>query len=172
MDSNIVLNALTEEDARLLDERLFSKDSVGEYQWFGFRTHGRRIRRYQEDGLIGERDGEFGIRKSGELVGVIDWRRISWGPKETSWCWELGITLLATHRGSGIGSTSLNKMAAYLFANTPANRVQASTDISNIAARRALEKADFRWEGIVRGAQWRRGEWHDVVLYAVLRSDP
>ena len=37
---------------------------------------------------------------------------------------------------------------------------------------RALEKAGFTREGVLRGAQFRRGEWHDLVSYARLRNDP
>jgi RimJ/RimL family protein N-acetyltransferase len=52
------------------------------------------------------------------------------------------------------------------------NRVEASTDIENAAEARALEKAGFRREGVVRGAQFRAGAYHDLVLFGKLRSDP
>ena len=62
-------------------------------------------------------------------------------------------------------------MAAYLFETTDANRVEASTDVENLAEQRALEKAAFVREGINRGAQWRAGAHHDLVLYSKLRGD-
>jgi aminoglycoside 6'-N-acetyltransferase len=34
-----------------------------------------------------------------------------------------------------------------------------------------LERAGFLREGIVRGAQYRGGSWHDLVLYARVRAD-
>ena len=63
-------------------------------------------------------------------------------------------------------------IAEYLFANTGANRVEGSTDIENIASQRALEKAGFSREGVNRGAQFRAGTFHELVLYSRLRSDP
>ena len=36
---------------------------------------------------------------------------------------------------------------------------------------RALERAGYHREGVLRGAQWRAGAWHDLVLYARLRGD-
>lgn len=52
------------------------------------------------------------------------------------------------------------------------NRIQASTDVTNVAEQRALEKAGFTREGVLRGAQFRDGSWHDLFLYSLLRSDP
>jgi hypothetical protein len=62
-------------------------------------------------------------------------------------------------------------LAGQLLAGPGANRVEADTDIGNLSEQRALERAGFTREGLVRGAQWRRGQWHDRVLYSLLRSD-
>ena len=50
-------------------------------------------------------------------------------------------------------------------------RVEASTDITNLAEQRALEKAGFTREGVLRKAQWRAGDWHDLVVYSLLRGE-
>ena len=44
-------------------------------------------------------------------------------------------------------------------------------DVENVAEQRALERAGFTREGVLRGAQHRRGRWRDLVLYARLRDD-
>ncbi len=59
----------------------------------------------------------------------------------------------------------------YLFAHTQANRIQASTEITNVGEQRALEKAGFTREGVLRGAGFRDGQWRDGVLYSVLRDE-
>jgi RimJ/RimL family protein N-acetyltransferase len=51
------------------------------------------------------------------------------------------------------------------------NRVEAETEITNIAEQRALEKAGFTREGVRRGAIFRQGQWHDDVLYSLLRHE-
>jgi RimJ/RimL family protein N-acetyltransferase len=58
------------------------------------------------------------------------------------------------------------------FRHTTVNRVEAHTDVENVAEQRALEAAGFQREGVTRGAQWRDGTYHDGILYAVLRADP
>jgi len=43
---------------------------------------------------------------------------------------------------------------------------------ANIAEQRALEKAGFTREGVMRGIGWRGGSWRDGVMYSLLRTDP
>lgn len=52
-------------------------------------------------------------------------------------------------------------VAQYLFDRFSVHRVEAGTDVDNIAEQRALQRAGFRREGVARGAQWRAGGWHD-----------
>jgi RimJ/RimL family protein N-acetyltransferase len=58
-------------------------------------------------------------------------------------------------------------LADYLFETTETNRVEASTDVENVAQQRALEKAGFVREGVQRGAQFRAGAQHDPVNTAL-----
>jgi RimJ/RimL family protein N-acetyltransferase len=51
------------------------------------------------------------------------------------------------------------------------NRVEASCDVENTASQRALQKAGFRREGIARGAQFRAGAYHDLLLFGWVRGD-
>lgn len=59
----------------------------------------------------------------------------------------------------------------YLFAHTTVYRIEASTEVGNIAEQRTLEKAGFTREGVMRGIGWRDGAWRDDVLYSILRTD-
>ena len=63
-------------------------------------------------------------------------------------------------------------LAEYLLAGFPVHRIEATTDVDNVVEQRALVGAGFVREGVLRGAQWRRGAWHDLVSYSRLRSDP
>jgi RimJ/RimL family protein N-acetyltransferase len=59
----------------------------------------------------------------------------------------------------------------YLFGHTRVNRVEAITEITNVGGQRALEKAGFTREGVLRGTTFRQGRWHDQVIYSVLRDE-
>lgn len=107
----------------------------------------------------------------GTPIGSVSWHGVSYGPNVRSRAWNIGITIVPEHRGRGHGTAAQRRLADHLFATTEANRVEASTDTRNAAEQRALERAGFRREGVVRGAQYRAGAWHDLVLYARLRDD-
>ena len=74
-------------------------------------------------------------------------------------------------RGHGVGTEAQRQLVDLFFLHTTVNRVEAHTDVENLAEQRALEKAGFRQEGVVRGAQWREGTYHDGFLYSMLRAD-
>ncbi|MEO6713505.1 MAG: GNAT family protein, partial [Mycobacteriales bacterium] len=59
----------------------------------------------------------------------------------------------------------------HLFATTDVFRIEASTDVENVAEQRSLERAGFTREGVLRRAQFRSGAYHDIVLYSRLRTD-
>ena len=109
--------------------------------------------------------------EDGTPIGDVGWIAVFYGPNVRSVAWKIGITILPGFRGQGFGSLAQRMLADHLFATTPCNRVEADTDVENIAEQRALERAGFRREGVLRGAQHRQGRWHDLVLYARLRDD-
>jgi len=110
-------------------------------------------------------------RLNSEPVGTVQWRAVHYGPPGESRAWNIGIELRPTARGQGLGTEAQVLLAEWLFAATDTNRVEAQTDVENIAEQRSLEKAGFVREGITRGCQFRAGAFHDLVMYSRLRSD-
>ena len=85
---------------------------------------------------------------------------------------ELGIALFATgSRGRGFGTEAVRLLAAHLFREFGAERVQASTDVANGAMRRVLEKLGFVEEGVMRGFMPAEEGRADYVLYGVTKSE-
>lgn len=107
----------------------------------------------------------------GTPIGSLSWIGSRYGPNLRSMAWKIGITLVPAHRGRGYGALAQTMLADHLFATTASNRVEADTDVDNIAEQRALERAGFTREGVLRGAQYRDGGWHDLVLYSKVRTD-
>jgi RimJ/RimL family protein N-acetyltransferase len=124
--------------------------------------------------LRGDTRGELLIERRADrkVVGTISYHRVSYGPNPKSAAWMIGIDLIPEGRGQGLGTEAQRLLADWLFETTEANRIEASTDVENVAEARSLEKAGFRREGVTRGAQFRAGAYHDLVLFARLRSDP
>ena len=104
-------------------------------------------------------------------IGTVQWHPVQHGPTAGSLALNIGVSLQPAARGQGHGARAQRQLAEYLLARFPVHRVEASTDVENLAEQRALERAGFRREGLLRGAQWRGGSWHDLVLYARLAGD-
>jgi RimJ/RimL family protein N-acetyltransferase len=104
-------------------------------------------------------------------IGTVSWRPVFYGPNLGSKAMEIGISLLPSAQGRGHGARAQRMVVRYLFSTTSVHRVQASTDVDNTAEQKALERAGFVREGVLRGAQWRQGAFHDLVSYGVLRDD-
>ncbi len=167
----ILLRVPTVDDVALLDSWETSVESKGEFNDFG--QPPKSMRETAEKGtFIADDHGKLLIERLGDgaPIGTIDWRPSIYGPPPESRAWAVGISLAPEARGSGYGGEALRLVARYLFATTTANRVEGSTDIENVASQRALEKAGFVREGVARGAQWRRGAYHDLVLYGLVRT--
>ncbi len=111
------------------------------------------------------------VDEGGDVAGDVSWHWRGWGPNAGSRCPMIGIWLRPGHRGRGLGRLAQRRVVELFFTHTRANRVEAHTDVENVAEQRALEAAGFTREGVTRGAQWREGDYHDGILYAVLRTD-
>ncbi|HZJ51411.1 MAG TPA: GNAT family protein, partial [Actinomycetota bacterium] len=85
---------------------------------------------------------------------------------------EIGIGLYhASVRGRGVGTEAVALLTRHLLEQEGAERVQASTAVSNHAMRRCLEKAGFVYEGMMRDFMPGDGGRVDYRLYAVTRAD-
>lgn len=160
----VYLRDVRDDDESLLTE-LASADVEGEWNTFDDP---------EESMLDGAHygGGRLIIHLSGDVaVGIVTWIQIPYGPNRRSLAWNIGITVLPAFRGRHIGAAAQQALAAQLFATSDANRIVADTDIGNVAEQRSLERAGFTREGVARGAQWRRGAWHDRVVYSLLRTD-
>jgi RimJ/RimL family protein N-acetyltransferase len=174
MDPSVWLRPVTEADLDLIEMLYEDPDEAGVYGFFGYLNPGALRRGLAEGGLISDRNGRLSVvagdpGTAGELAGEVSWHQVPKGP--TSACWNIGIGLLVRARGRGYGTRAQRLLAEYLFAHTQLNRVEAQTETGNLAEQRALEKAGFTREGILRGACFRDGHWRDMVSYSMIRSD-
>ena len=104
----------------------------------------------------------------GSIIGTMSWHAVHYGPTVGSRAWSMGIALTPKWRGQGWGAIAQRLLSDHLLET--AHRVEASTDIDNVAEQRSLEKAGFLREGVLRAAQLRAdGLHHDLVMYARTR---
>ena len=170
--AGVRLRDATIDDADLLDSWL-TPEAKGAFNDFGMPRSPIDREALARGPLRNERNGELIIERiaDGRPIGTISWHLERYGPNEESCAWNVGIALIPEARGQGHGTEAQRLAADFLFATTTIHRVEASTDVDNVAEQRSLEKAGYRREGILRGVQDRAGAWHDLVKYARLRDD-
>ncbi|MEY2798780.1 MAG: alanine acetyltransferase [Actinomycetota bacterium] len=100
-------------------------------------------------------------------VGNLSAHAVWYGPTESSKAMNIGISVLEEFRGQGIGSIAQRLLAEELHAQGVV-RVEASTDVINIAEQRALKSAGFIYEGTLRKAQGRADGLHDLQVWSHL----
>ncbi len=170
MSDQLELRLVRESDITVLEALTQDPETAGEHQWFGWHDLRRWRRGWADDGLIGPDGGTLVVARENHRLGLVNWRRRPTTP--AAYCWEIGVIMLPHARGRGDGTGAHRLLARHLFAHTTAHRIEAGTEADNIAEQRALEKAGFTREGVMRGIGWRGGSWRDGVLYSLLRTDP
>ncbi len=73
--------------------------------------------------------------------------------------------------GQGLGTDALDALLAFGFGELRLERIWLEVYDYNTRARRSYEKCGFVLEGTLRRAIYRRGEYHDVHLMAILREE-
>jgi RimJ/RimL family protein N-acetyltransferase len=168
--TDVRLRALCSDDLDLLVANETAE--ADPWNYFEIGASNRFERRFAATGGLTEDAGMLAVETSdGTLIGSVSWITVQHGPSAACRARNVGISLFAAHRGRGHGSTAQRQLADYLFATQLVERVEAETDVDNVAEQRALRTAGFSREGILRHAQFRAGEWRDVVIFSRLRGD-
>lgn len=170
MSDQLALRLVREDDVSLLEELTQDPEKTGEFEWYGWSDVRAWRRGWDENGLMGPDGGTLIVARADERLGLVNWRRQR--ITVAGHCYEIGIILAPDARGHGYGTQAQRLLVRHLFAHTTAHRIWAGTEVENIAEQRALEKAGFTREGVMRATGWRNGAWRDGVMYSILRTDP
>jgi RimJ/RimL family protein N-acetyltransferase len=84
---------------------------------------------------------------------------------------EVGVTLAPDRQGHGLAAEALGAVVRHLFESLDLHRIYAETDDRNSAAHRVLERLGFRCEARLVEADWFKGEWVTLRIYAILRRE-
>ncbi len=175
--ADIALRPLRLDDVGWLSEMSVDPVAVGPHNWGGVERDLGEVaaalrERIESDGPVHPFAGQLVVELAdGTPIGDVSWRPERWGPSEQSSFPTFGIELLPEFRGQGFGTTAQRLLIDHLFATTDCNRVQSDTAVDNPAEQRALEKVGMQREGVIRGAEFRDGTYHDHIVYGILRND-
>ena len=78
---------------------------------------------------------------------------------------EFGYWLAQAYRGRGLMPRVIRTFSAYAFEQLRIRRLFATPFSSNVASRRALEKAGFQCEGLLNHHHLKQGAYIDAIIY-------
>jgi RimJ/RimL family protein N-acetyltransferase len=143
----------------------------GEFNDFGAPASDFRAA-IRHNGLVGGDRGNLIVEVVADSrpIGSVSWHGVRYGPNAESLAWNIGINLIPEARHQRFGGEAQRMLADWLLETTAVNRIEAMTDVENTAEQRALERAGFQRDGVLRGAQFRAGAWHDLAVYGLVRQ--
>ena len=104
----------------------------------------------------------------GVHIGNIGLHDIDWKNRSA----ELGIVIGdKEYWGQGFGTDAVRTMLRVAFEEMNLHRVCLRVDADNARAIRCYEKCGFETEGVLRDATFREGQYHDMHLMSILRSE-
>ncbi|WEH19880.1 GNAT family protein [Streptomyces sp. VNUA24] len=163
------LRAFTEADLGFLDRLCTDPEALGAFEWPGFGDPRARRKRWETDGYISAESSAVAIAGADDTVlGIVSWKPRGFPSGVT---YEIGVGVLPEHRGQGVGTAAQKLLVDHLFGRTTAHRIEALTNGGNLAEQKALERLGFRREGVMRGRSFQHGEYVDVLVYGLLRSE-
>lgn len=84
---------------------------------------------------------------------------------------SIGYDLARAYWGQGIMTEAIHAVVTFGFTRMNLNRIEADADGRNPASARVLEKVGFQREGYQREQFYEAGEYHDLLLFSLLRKD-
>lgn len=84
---------------------------------------------------------------------------------------EIGWVLHPAHQGHGYAAEAARELADWAFGELGIHRVWAQLDPRNEASARLCERLGMRREAHLHEESWFKGDWGDLVIYAVLESE-
>lgn len=106
-------------------------------------------------------------RQSDTMIGGVSFRPTRRWPEVA----DVGYAFAEHAHGKGYATEAVGALVDHGFEARTAQRVFATIFVGNVASRRVVEKLGFVYEGTLRRAVNKRGEWRDEWLLAITRPD-
>ena len=109
---------------------------------------------------------KWAIEYEGQAIGSIGFHEIVWQVRAFRLDRaELGYWLSPAHQRKGIMTEAVQAIVRYGFETIGLHKIMVTCIADNVASRRVIEKASFRWIGRAEDDVWRDGKWHAHLLY-------
>ena len=110
----------------------------------------------------------WGISLKGQdsIIGTIGFNNFIKGHRAS-----IGYDLQYKQWNRGFLTEALNEIVNFGFTTLEVNRIEAEVMQGNLPSERVLEKAGFKKEGILRQWMLWNGNYYDMTMYSLLKTD-
>ena len=148
------------------------QDLASRGRWFplNIRAEAAFQAAYASDGRWGPEVGIMQVVQNSDeaLVGYVSFEHVVADVDEIN----VGYFMYPEFRGQGYASEAARLFVEYLFATRrDMNRAALYIHPDNVASIRLAERCGFTYEGRIREGWFNFGEWHDLLVYGLLRRE-
>ncbi|MCM3782001.1 GNAT family N-acetyltransferase [Neobacillus mesonae] len=108
-----------------------------------------------------------GIWYRKQIVGSIGLLYIDWDTGRT----EIGYWLGSTYEGMGLMTKACNTMITHAFNDLDLHKVEIGVATNNTKSRAIPERLGFTQEGVIRSYEVLHNQFHDRVIYGMLKEE-
>lgn len=137
---NLTIRPVEERDLAFL-QLAQTQGMRGSFQEAQMESMARLRSQWEKDGMLSSQFQMLMVELEGQPVGFVTAFFVREGMV------RVGIQLDENCRGQRVGSRAFALLRDYLLENFPLVRLEADTDVDNIAAQKMLERCGFRAEG-------------------------
>lgn len=105
---------------------------------------------------------------SDDILGLVSLVSINYMNQSAEFHIMIGDT---QNQGRGLGTFAVNSMLNHAFNNMNLQRVELSVLEDNTRAKHLYEKCGFVYEGKKRKAKYKNGQFVDMLMYSILKSE-
>ena len=106
------------------------------------------------------------LKATGQMIGDF----VLGAAKEGSQA-EFGVTFSRAAQGKGYATEGARCLFTHAFDEMKLHRIFARLDARNEPSARLMERLGMRREALMVKSEWYKGEWTDVIWYAVLSEE-
>ncbi|MEG3066560.1 GNAT family protein [Acetomicrobium sp.] len=169
-NEDITLRAIEESDLELLREMINDPEIESMTGGYSYPVSTYQQRKWFESLANGSNDLRLIIDiKEHGAIGTVMLTDIDWKNRTTQSHWKIANRIDV--RCKGYGTRAVKALIKYAFNELNMHCVYCKVIEYNIASQKIVEKIGFKREGILRERIYKNGNYHNVIVWSILKDE-
>ena len=165
-DEKVVLRAIEESDAEILMVLINDPEIEGSVYGWSYPVSLVSQKKWIAN-MTNDTTARYAIEFEGGMVGTAIISSIDFKNRTAN----MNIKLLKSARGKGVAARTVGLMIKYCFEELNLHCLTANVLEGNAASSNLWLKYGFQQDGILRDRVFKKGEYHNVIAYSLLKEE-